>query len=131
MQQHHLRSPDELDSFFKNRILALQPSLLIDDANVRLECRHEESPPFRVRIHWVAPGPDLAAKSRDHTIHAALNKVMAALEAKLGSRARKRFRRVRNSLQAPGSMRLGRVQAWRMLHPPFGYPLPSDGRKPG
>ncbi len=109
----------------------MQPSLLIDEANVRLECRHEESPPFSVRIHWVTHGPDLVTESRDHTIHAALNKVMAALEAKLGSRAWKQLRRVRHSLQAPGSMRLGRVRARRMPHPPFGYPLPSDGKMPG
>ena len=111
VQHHHLRSPAELDSFFENRILAWQPGLLIDEAHVRLECRHEESPPFRVRIHWVAPGPGLVAESRDHTSHAALNKIMAALEANPGRRARKRFRRVRNSLPAPGSMRLGPVRA--------------------
>jgi hypothetical protein len=64
-----------------------------------------------VRIHWVAPGPGLVAESRDHTLHAALNKTMAALEAKPGRRARKRFGRVRNSLPTPGSMRLGPVRA--------------------
>ena len=38
------------------------------------------------------------------------DKVMAALEEKIGSRALKRFRRLRNNLQAPSLMRLGRAR---------------------
>ena len=110
VQHHHLRSSDQLDSLIENRILALQPRLQIDEANVRLECHFEESPSFSVRVHLVTPGPDVVAESRDHTIRAAVNKVMAALEEKIGSRALKRFRRLRNNLQAPTLMRLGRAR---------------------
>ena len=106
VQHHHLRSTDELDSLIENQILALQPRLQIDEANVRLECRFQESPAFSVRIHLVTPGPDVNAESRDHTIHAAVIKVMAALEEKTGSRALKRFRRLRGNHQGPGLMRL-------------------------
>jgi ribosome-associated translation inhibitor RaiA len=111
VQHHHLRSSDELDSLIENRILALQPRLQIDEANVRLECHFQESPAFSVRVHLVTPGPDVVAESRDHTIRAAVIKVMAALEKKIGSRALKGFRRLRNNLQAPGLMRLGRARA--------------------
>ena len=111
VQHHNLRSSDELDSLIENRILALQPRLQIDEANVRLECHFEESPAFSVRVHLVTPGPDVVAESRDHTIRAAVNKVMAALEVKIGGRALKRFRRLRNNLQAPSLMRLGRARA--------------------
>jgi ribosome-associated translation inhibitor RaiA len=93
LQHHRLRSTDELDSLVEERILALQPRLQIDEANVRLECRHEDSPAFSVRIHLVTPGPDVIAEGRDHTILAAVNKVMAALQEKIGSRALKRARR--------------------------------------
>jgi ribosome-associated translation inhibitor RaiA len=110
VQHHHLRSSDELDSLIENQILALQPRLQIDEANVQLECRHEESPSFGVRIHLVTPGPDVVAESRDHTIRAAVIKVMAVLKEKIGSRALKRARRLHNNLQAPSLMRLGRAR---------------------
>jgi ribosome-associated translation inhibitor RaiA len=110
VQHHHLRSSDELDSLIENQILALQPRLQIDEANVRLECRFQESPAFSVRIHLVTPGPDVVAESRDHTIRAAVNKVMAALEEKIGRRALKRVRRLRGNHQAPALTRLGRAR---------------------
>jgi ribosome-associated translation inhibitor RaiA len=111
VQHHNLRSSDELDSLIENRILALQPRLQIDEANVRLEWCHEESPAFSVHIHLVTPGPDVIAESRDHTIRAAVNKVMAGLEEKIGSRALKRLRRRRSNLQEPALNRLGRARA--------------------
>ena len=125
VQHYHLRSSDELDSLIENQILALQPRLQIDEANVRLECRFQESPAFSVRIHLVTPGPDVVAESRDHTIRAAVNKVMVALEQKIGSHALKRFRRLRNNLQGPGLMRLGRARALRMSSPGLRAPSPS------
>ena len=111
VQHHYLRSSDELDSLIENRILALQPRLQIDEANVRLECHFEESPAFSVHIHLVTPGPDVVAESRDHTIRAAVNKAMAALEETIGTRALKRSRRIRNNLQGPGLTRLSRTRA--------------------
>ena len=107
VQHHHLRSNDELDSLIENRILALQPRLQIDEASVRLECRLEASPSFRVRVHLVTPGPDVLAESCDHTLQAAIQKVMADVETKIGSRFEKRRRRVRSNLQEPALRRMG------------------------
>ncbi len=108
VQHHNLRSSDELDSLIENRILALQPRLHIDEARVRLECRFEQSPAFSVRVHLVTPGPDLVAERRDHTLRAAIDKVMADLEANLSHRREKRLRRVRSNLQEPALLRMGR-----------------------
>jgi ribosome-associated translation inhibitor RaiA len=110
VQHHHLRSTDDLDSLIEDRIIALQPRLQIDEANVRLECRFEESPAFVVRVHLVTPGPDVVAERRDHTIRAAVNKVMGALEEQINQRARKRVRRTRSNLQEPALMRMGQSQ---------------------
>lgn len=107
LEHHHLRSTDTLDSLIEERILALQPRLQIDEANVRLEHRQESSPAFRVHVHLVTPGPDVFAEGRDHTIRAAMEKVMAALEARIGDRLEKRHRRVRSNLQEPTRRRLG------------------------
>jgi ribosome-associated translation inhibitor RaiA len=110
VQHHQVRSTDELDSLIENRILALQPRLQIDEANVRLEGCFQESPAFSVRIHLVTPGPDVLVERRDHTLRAAIEKVMAELEAKVVSRFEKRRRRVRGKMQEPALLRMGRGQ---------------------
>ena len=106
VQHHHLRSCDDLDSLIENRILALQPRLQIDEAQVRLECRFEESPAFSVRVHLVTPGPDVFAESRDHTIRAAIEKVLTQIEAKITNRFEKRRARVRSNIQEPSLSRM-------------------------
>ena len=80
MQHLHVRSRDELDSLIENRILALQPRLQIEEANIRLECRYEESPAYTVRVHLVIPGPDLFVEGTDHTLRAAFGKVNYVLD---------------------------------------------------
>jgi len=107
LQHHHLRSSDELDSLIENRILALQSRLQIDEANVLLECRLEQSPAFSVRVHLITPGPDIFAKRRDHTIRAAIEKVMADVAAKISSRFEKRRWRTRGNIQEPALRRMG------------------------
>jgi ribosome-associated translation inhibitor RaiA len=104
---HNLRSTHELDSLIENRILALQPRLQIDEANVRLECRFKESPAFSVRVHLVTPGPDVFAKSRGHTIRATIEKVLTQVEAKITNRLEKRRSRVRSNIQEPALLRRG------------------------
>lgn len=108
VQHYQLRSTDELDTLVEERIIALQPRLQIDEANVRLERRQEKSPPFSVRVHLVTPGPDVVAESCDHTLLAAIGKVMSELENRIGSRALKRVRRRRSNAQEPPRMSLGR-----------------------
>ena len=110
VQHLNLRSTHELDSLVENRILALQPRLQIDEANIRLECRLESSPAFGVHIHLVTPGPDVFAEGRDHTIRAAVRKAMSEIESRLGHREAKRRQRVRGSVKAPAARaRGGRV----------------------
>ena len=80
VQHHKIRSTDELDSLLEERIFELDPRLQIDEARVRLECRWEKSPAYRVAIHIVTPGPDLEAQGQDHTIRAAIGKAFLDLE---------------------------------------------------
>ena len=89
VQHVHVRSDDELDTLVEERILALEPLLLIEEAKVRLECSWQESPAFRVGIHLVTPGPDVEAEGRDHTLRAAIEKGIAELEEKIEARSRK------------------------------------------
>ena len=101
----NVRSTDELDSLVEERILAFEARLQIDEARVRLECRWEESPPYRVAIQLIIPGPDLLAEGCDHTIRAAIGKAVTDLDGKLRERVRKPLRRLRSNLQAPAVRR--------------------------
>jgi ribosome-associated translation inhibitor RaiA len=103
LQHLNLRSRDELDRWVEEQILALGEARLIDEANVRLECRSESSPPFAVRIRLVTPGPDLFAESSDHTIRAAFAKALTQLRENLARRATKRLRRRKNNASAPAA----------------------------
>ena len=106
VQHIRVRSTDTLDSTVEERILALEGRVRIEEARVRLECRFEESPGFRVAIHIVTPGPDLVVESVDHTLEAAIEKAVARLEKKLRVRACNRLRRRRSRLQMPVASRL-------------------------
>ena len=108
VQHIHIRSTDAVDTLIEDRIIALQPRLQIEEANVRLEHRREISPAFRVHVHLVTPGPDVLAEGRDHTIRAAVEKVMADLEQKIAYRWLKRTQRVKSNLQSPSALRAKR-----------------------
>jgi len=100
-----IRSTNVVDTFVEERILSLQDRLQIDEANVRLEHRRETSPAFRVHIHLVTPGPDLLAEGEDHTIRAAIDKVITQLEGKINHRGFKRAQRSMANLRTPATMR--------------------------
>ncbi|HOW66209.1 MAG TPA: HPF/RaiA family ribosome-associated protein [Candidatus Paceibacterota bacterium] len=99
----NLRSQDRLDHWIEEQILQLGESRQIDEANVRLECRSESSPPFSAHIHLVTPGPDLFAESSDHTMRAAFNKAFAHLRESISSRTGKRLRRLKSNLSSPAA----------------------------
>lgn len=94
LQHLNVRSTHALDSWIEKQIFALQPRLAIEEARVRLTRRREASPPYEVNVHLVTPGPDVFAEGRDHTLRAAVSKVMAQLHGKLV---------VRNARQKPAS----------------------------
>lgn len=96
IQHFEVRSTHSLDSSVEERILALQPRLQIDEANVRLEHHRETSPAYGVHVHLVTPGPDVMAESRDHTLTAAMDKVLAQLEHKITHRTTRHRERLRN-----------------------------------
>jgi len=101
LQHHSIRSTSALDLWVENQIFALRERLQIDEANVRLAHRPEVSPAYEVNVHLVTPGPDVYAQGRDHTLQAALRKVLHALKGKIVDRALRRERRL-------GSNRHGR-----------------------
>jgi ribosomal subunit interface protein len=109
IQHFEVRSTHALDSQVEERILALQPRLQIDEANVRLEHQREVSPPFGVRVHLVTPGPDVVAEGHDHTLGAAMDKVMLELENKIGNRTTRHQERQRNQRKSAARGRSSRT----------------------
>jgi hypothetical protein len=103
LQHLNLRSRDGLDRWVEENILALGETRQIDEANVRLECRSESSPPFTVHIHLVTPGPDFFAQGSDHTLRAAFTKALAQLGGNLANRDTQRLRRWKSKSSAPAA----------------------------
>ena len=108
IQHFEVRSTHALDSQVEERILTLQPRLQIDEANFRLEHEREASPPYGVQVHLVTPGPDVFAEGKDHTLAAAMDKVMADLESKIGQRKTRHGERQRNQREAAARGRSSR-----------------------
>ena len=107
LQHLNLRSRDGLDRWVEDQILALGAARRIDEANVRLECRSESSPPFAVHIHLLTPGLDLFDESSDHTLRAAFTKALTQLRRNIASRDTQRLRRLKSNSSAPAAKTRG------------------------
>jgi ribosome-associated translation inhibitor RaiA len=97
LQYNNIRSSGSFEALIESLLTALQPTLKIDEAIVRFEQSREASPAYRASVHLVTPGPDVIAEGRDHTLLAAINKVIASLKDKIGHRALKRLKRIRGN----------------------------------
>ena len=98
--RHHQPSPS-FTALVASQLESLSPALQIDEARVLIERRLEASPAFRIAAHLVTPGPDIQAEGVDHTLRAALQKLIAGLSDRISYRQDKRARRVRSNLQQP------------------------------
>jgi len=103
LQHFSIRSTNSLDSWVERQILALGRLRQIDEANVRLACHRDVSPAYHVRVHLVTPGPDVIAESNDHTLKAAVDKVIKQLQSTIAGRVAQRLRRGKDKL-SPSAM---------------------------
>ncbi len=106
--EHRNHQPSvSFTAFLKKQLQAFTEIRQIDEARVTLEHRLEASPAFRVALHLVTPGPDFTAEAVDHTLRAALAKVVAELHDKIEDRVVNRTRRARGNLQEPAALQPG------------------------
>jgi ribosome-associated translation inhibitor RaiA len=98
VQHLNIRSLDALDSWVENQILALGCARQIDEANIRLVRRPDASPAYLARVHLVTPGPDVIAERSDHTLRAAVTKVMRELRKQIMRRATKPLQKLKTNL---------------------------------
>lgn len=90
-----IHSVKKLRALVQREIRTLEPLRQIDEAKVQLTHEYEASPPFRVLAQLVTPGPDVFAEARDHTLAAALGKVMKQLGHAIRTRAGRRLARLK------------------------------------
>ncbi len=88
-------------SQLRDQLGKLEPLRQIDEAHVHLVREHEASPPYQVRVQLVTPGPDVFAQAKDHTLRAALEKVIRQLGQIITTRARKQRARLTKNLRMP------------------------------
>ncbi|HVV73643.1 MAG TPA: HPF/RaiA family ribosome-associated protein, partial [Verrucomicrobiae bacterium] len=74
----------------ESKLTKLQQLAAIATARVTLEWRHGVKPAFRVLTHLEVPGPDYHAEASDHTVPAALLKVIGSLEKQIRARTNRR-----------------------------------------
>ena|SRR5438045_2517572 len=77
----------------------LQSLVSIASAQVTLEWQRNFKPPFRVQAHLAVPGPDFHAEACDHTLQAALLKVVKNLERQIRGRKSRRADRRKTNMQ--------------------------------
>jgi ribosomal subunit interface protein len=94
----------------------LESLAAIGEAQVSLERQADSTPAFRVVTWLEVPGPDVHAEARDHTLQAALLKVIRDLEKQIRTRKNRQAGRWKKSLRLGsmpvlGSMRLAGFRA--------------------
>ena len=99
-----INSVKAVDARVRKHLGKLESLRQIDEAIVHLARDREASPPYRVRVQLVTPGPDVFAEARDHTLSAGLRKVMKRLMRIIDTRAEKQRARLKNKLRTPGHL---------------------------
>ena len=92
-----------IERLVEHRLLALSTRQRVEEAIVRLADERETSPRFHASVLLRIPGPDIHTTASDHTLGVAVEKALAAAEAKVASRLGRRLsRRRRQPLLALG-----------------------------
>ena len=83
----------------ETQLKKLQKLAAIATARVNLEWQADVKPAFRVLTQLEVPGPDFHAEASDHTLPAALGKVIQNLEKQIRSRKNRRTDKWKTNVQ--------------------------------
>ena len=87
--QYQLRGLEQqavTERLIEQRLKQLDQIMPISTALVVLEHQPNASPPFSASVAMAVPGPDIHAAARDHTLKAAVLKVVRRLEEQVEAR---------------------------------------------
>jgi ribosome-associated translation inhibitor RaiA len=87
------------EELVEKNLRKLQNLAAIATAQVTLEWQRGVKPAFRVLTHLEVPGPDFHAEASDHTVPAALVKVVKSLEKQIRSRKNRRADKWKTNMQ--------------------------------
>ena len=110
LQHGNVHCPAATVELIESRLLKLMERQRIEETTVQLNDAPEASPRYQASIVIRVPGPDIHATACDHTIHVAVEKALAAVEAQVDVRQDRRKLRQRSQLQLSKATRTGR--AW-------------------
>jgi ribosome-associated translation inhibitor RaiA len=102
IHRHHKPSAS-FTSLIERHLKEMSKSLRIDEAHILIERQLEASPPFRMSAHLVTPGPDVFAEANDHTLRAALQKMVDQIGARINHRDQKRAQSARSHFKTASS----------------------------
>ena len=98
LQHRHHQPSAAFAALVEQELTALKSRLRIDEARILIEHQHEASPAFRISAHLATPGPDVKDAAEDHTLRAALTKLMQSIADKVKHRSERRSRRSRSHI---------------------------------
>jgi hypothetical protein len=93
-------SEDRWDRMIEDGLFSLADRVRVEEARVVIERRWDGQVPFRASTHIVTPGPDITADGVDHTIQAAVLKMLRSLNEGVRQRMARRSERVKSKLPA-------------------------------
>ena len=108
IRYRHLSPPASLDENIEDLLLPLGEYCRLDEAEVVIEHRSEQSPAYLARVKVAVPGPDLTVEATDHTPENAYRRAVAEIDRKLRDRKAQRTRRRINGRKHAQSFRIGR-----------------------
>jgi len=96
LQHRHHQPSRAFTALVEQELTALSSRLRIDEARIVIEHQWEASPAFRISAHLTTPGPDVKDEAADHTLRAALMKLLRSIGEKIDHRSQRRTRRDRS-----------------------------------
>ncbi len=85
-QYRNIKASQHVDTVIEEIIDALDKSIRVESAEVKVERVGNDHPPVRVSVFVETPGPDIEVQARDYTVPAALLKVRRALQKRVDTR---------------------------------------------
>jgi ribosomal subunit interface protein len=99
LQYRGLNPRTSWQELVESQLKKLESLAAIASARVILEWQPETRPAFRVRVLLEVPGPDYHAEAWDHTLEAALLKVVKNLQRQMRSRKNRRADKRKTNLK--------------------------------
>lgn len=108
IRYRHLSPPPSLDEKIEEMLLPLGEHCRVDQAEVMIEHRAEESPPYLARVKVAVPGPDVDVAVADHTPENAYQRAVSEVDRRLQKRLINRAQQKIRGRKHAQNFRIGR-----------------------